>query len=155
LDTKPPEVLKINTKELQARLAAENFKLRKMLDYSYHQKCLRSFILTYFGERKHLGNCGACSNCAPRESIFDSKKGGTLSLLTTKQNQFKMDEVTNLKSQKDNIATSASIAIPRTATEQDKQLIDNAPKGLALRNKLRTQSEMNRLEAVRSVPEPN
>lgn len=36
--------------------------LRAMVDYCYTSKCLRSYILNYFGEESHE-NCNNCSNC--------------------------------------------------------------------------------------------
>ena len=60
---KPP---RIDKRELASRAAAEQWKLRKMIDYCYHEKCLRRFILSYFGDRKQIATCGTCSNCATR-----------------------------------------------------------------------------------------
>ncbi|OFI05934.1 ATP-dependent DNA helicase RecQ [Clostridium acetireducens DSM 10703] len=38
-------------------------KLRAMVDYCYTSKCLRSYILEYFGEKNLEENCGNCSSC--------------------------------------------------------------------------------------------
>lgn len=38
-------------------------KLRVMVDYCYTSKCLRAYILQYFGEIEVMENCGNCSNC--------------------------------------------------------------------------------------------
>lgn len=38
-------------------------KLRAMVDYCYTSKCLRGYILQYFGEKEVMVNCGNCSNC--------------------------------------------------------------------------------------------
>lgn len=38
-------------------------KLRAMVDYCYTSKCLRAYILQYFGETKVVENCSNCSNC--------------------------------------------------------------------------------------------
>ncbi|WP_125152321.1 DNA helicase RecQ [Clostridium rectalis] len=38
-------------------------KLRAMVDYCYTSKCLRAYILEYFGEKNVLKNCNNCSNC--------------------------------------------------------------------------------------------
>ncbi|MBO0799629.1 MAG: RecQ family zinc-binding domain-containing protein, partial [Blastocatellia bacterium] len=46
------------------REAAERRKLREMLNFAYHEKCLRAFILRYFGDRKQVTHC-RCSNCRP------------------------------------------------------------------------------------------
>ncbi|MBU5593107.1 DNA helicase RecQ [Clostridium sp. MSJ-4] len=37
--------------------------LRTMVDYCYTQKCLRKFILEYFGEKETEDSCNNCSNC--------------------------------------------------------------------------------------------
>src|SRR5262249_40347588 len=47
------------------REAAERRKLREMVNFAYHEKCLRQFILRYFGDRKEVANC-RCSNCQPK-----------------------------------------------------------------------------------------
>lgn len=38
-------------------------KLRSMVDYCYTSKCLRAYILKYFGEETSMENCGNCSTC--------------------------------------------------------------------------------------------
>lgn len=38
-------------------------KLQDMVDYCHTSKCLRSYILQYFGEKSTMENCGNCSNC--------------------------------------------------------------------------------------------
>lgn len=38
-------------------------KLRVMVDYCYTSKCLRAYILQYFGEIEVMENCRNCSNC--------------------------------------------------------------------------------------------
>jgi len=145
LDATPPPVLRIDTKELQARLAAENFKLRKMLDYSYCQKCLRSFILNYFGERKQVANCGSCSNCAPRENLFTAaKKAGTLTLTNIPQQQHKTEAMPNKATTNGQKITTPAKPITAAPDEHDRRIIENAPTGSVLRNMLRTQAELNR-----------
>lgn len=63
LDEQPARTLRIDRKELAARAAAEQWKLRKMIDYCYYQNCLRRFILGYFGDRKRVDRCSTCSSC--------------------------------------------------------------------------------------------
>ena len=49
------------------RKAHEYAKLQTMVDYAHTGKCLRGFILEYFGEREtptKCGNCGNCNNCS-------------------------------------------------------------------------------------------
>src|SRR6266542_4153587 len=50
--------------DIALREAAERRKLREMVNFAYHEKCLRRFILRYFGDRKEVANC-RCSNCQP------------------------------------------------------------------------------------------
>lgn len=38
-------------------------KLRAMVDYCHTSKCLRAYILEYFGEEDVMENCHNCSNC--------------------------------------------------------------------------------------------
>ncbi len=56
--------LRVNWSELRRREDAERRKLRDMFDFAYHEKCLRQFILRYFGDKKETTNC-RCSNCQP------------------------------------------------------------------------------------------
>ncbi len=45
----------------------EYIKLRSMIDYCHTSRCLRSYILEYFGEIKQEENCGNCTNCTDYE----------------------------------------------------------------------------------------
>ncbi|MEW6128285.1 MAG: ATP-dependent DNA helicase RecQ [Acidobacteriota bacterium] len=141
LDGERQNVLRIDTKELAARLAAENWKLRKMLDYCYYKKCLRGFILNYFGERKYVNNCGTCSNCRP--SDYKIPKAGTLTLNHQAGDAVSPSAIKSqpfLKSQLPSPQTKP--AMP--ATHEEKALIDNAPTGAELRAKLRALSEKSK-----------
>src|SRR5207247_5246138 len=70
LDNPPAATLRLDTKALAARAAAEQWKLRKMIDYCYHKACLRRFILNYFGDRKKVERCQSCSVCAPHPASY-------------------------------------------------------------------------------------
>lgn len=59
----PVSKLNINFKEIERRSLFERKKLKKMVDYAYTDKCLRRFILEYFGERINQDNCHNCSSC--------------------------------------------------------------------------------------------
>jgi ATP-dependent DNA helicase RecQ len=59
-----PGQLRVDFAAIEARAAAERWKLRRMIDYCYWRDCLRAFILDYFGDSKRLSRCGNCSNCA-------------------------------------------------------------------------------------------
>jgi ATP-dependent DNA helicase RecQ len=64
IDNPPVKALRVDRSELARRAAAEQRKLRRMVDYAYHTGCLRSYILRYFGDRKRLERCETCGGCA-------------------------------------------------------------------------------------------
>jgi ATP-dependent DNA helicase RecQ len=125
LDNPPAATLRIDTKELAIRAAAEQGKLRRMIDYCYHKACLRRFILNYFGDTKKVDRCETCSSCAPHPSSYVARpatgKGrgnaGTLRIGATK--------------------------LP-PSTEIDQLIIDHAPVGAELRDELRKRATVNR-----------
>ncbi|MEX2460695.1 MAG: DNA helicase RecQ [Paenibacillaceae bacterium] len=45
------------------RKANESKKLQSMIDYCHTPRCLRSYILQYFGEKSTPQTCGNCSQC--------------------------------------------------------------------------------------------
>lgn len=54
----------IDQKELgEERKANEYKKLQSMVDYCYTSKCLRKYILEYFGDKDTKDNCNNCSIC--------------------------------------------------------------------------------------------
>jgi superfamily II DNA helicase RecQ len=137
LDQEPVRALKIDTKELAARAAAEQWKLRRMIDYCYHKErgCLRRFILNYFGDRKHLANCGTCSFCAPeREGARkDAKVASAGTLAVGRPPASKMAE----------------------ATKIDQFIIEQAPAGRELREELRKRAEAARAQAKDVEKQPS
>ncbi|QZY55666.1 DNA helicase RecQ [Crassaminicella profunda] len=46
-------------------------KLQEMVDYCYTTKCLRKYILAYFGEENIGNNCENCSNCKDDSELTD------------------------------------------------------------------------------------
>jgi len=46
-------------------------KLQMMVDYCHTSKCLRKYILEYFGERVEKDNCGNCENCTSQAVLTD------------------------------------------------------------------------------------
>ena len=46
-------------------------KLNDMVNYCNTEKCLREYILNYFGEKIELKNCASCSNCNNEFEIKD------------------------------------------------------------------------------------
>jgi superfamily II DNA helicase RecQ len=64
IDRAPVGELRIDWNDIAQREAAERRKLREMVNFAYHERCLRRFILRYFGDRKEAANC-RCSNCQP------------------------------------------------------------------------------------------
>jgi ATP-dependent DNA helicase RecQ len=129
LDENPAE-LRINRRELAARAAAEQWKLRRMIDYCYEKGCLRRFVLRYFGDRKHLDRCGTCSNCShqspPARSLGESVSrarrvaAGTLA-----------------------VSGSRVASLPE-ASQLDQFIIDNAPAGEDLRRELKRRAQLNK-----------
>jgi RecQ family ATP-dependent DNA helicase len=79
LDEAPAERLRIRPQDLARRAALEQRKLREMISFCYTDRCYRAFILDYFGDHAHTGNCGRCGNCLgetaqharPREPAAD------------------------------------------------------------------------------------
>ncbi len=65
IDRAPVGELKVDWTDISLREAAERRKLREMVNFAYHEECLRRFILRYFGDRKEITNC-RCSNCQPK-----------------------------------------------------------------------------------------
>src|SRR5215510_10162847 len=65
IDRAPVAELRVDWNDISARETAERRKLREMVNFAYHEKCLRRFILRYFGDRKEAANC-RCSNCQPK-----------------------------------------------------------------------------------------
>ena len=129
LDDPPAATLRLDTKALAARAAAEQWKLRKMIDYCYHKACLRQFILDYFGDRKKVSVCHTCSVCAPHPSSYvdvspsGRKRAGAGTLAIG--------------------ARSVANKLP-PANEIDGFIIDNALTGSELRAELRKRAELNR-----------
>jgi ATP-dependent DNA helicase RecQ len=64
IDRVARHALRVDWAEITRRRAADERKLREMLNYAYHEDCLRRFILKYFGDRKLVSHC-RCSNCQP------------------------------------------------------------------------------------------
>lgn len=54
-----------------ARKNNELKKLQTMVDYAHTQRCLRQFILEYFGETGVADQCGNCSNCNQPSELTD------------------------------------------------------------------------------------
>ena len=135
LDESPARALRIDTKDLAARAAAEQWKLRKMIDYCYHKSCLRRFILNYFGDRKHLGSCGTCSVCAPDAANY----------LDTAKAKKKSSAAGTLSVGRGASAPKMGSA-PKIgdATELEHFIIDNAPAGETLRADLKSRAERKR-----------
>lgn len=129
LDTPPATTLRLDTKELAARAAAEQLMLRKMIDYCYHKQCLRRFILNYFGDRKRLGQCETCSSCAPYSS-------GNAEISQTERARANAGVL--------RITGTSSSNTFVAATEIDRLIIDHAPTGDALKAELRKRAELDR-----------
>ena len=144
LDETPAAALRVDLKELATRAAAEQWKLRKMIDFAYNKTCLRRFILNYFGDRKRIEHCGTCSQCAPETTVE------TQSRRTRKQ--FAASGTLTISGE----ATTARSAKLPEATELDNFIIDQALTGKELRADLRRRAELNRTFSPETVePERN
>lgn len=53
------------------RRSNEYKKLQEVVDYCHTQKCLRKYILEYFGEEDVNENCGNCSTCLDDRELAD------------------------------------------------------------------------------------
>jgi ATP-dependent DNA helicase RecQ len=126
LDAPPAKALRVDTKELATRAAAEQLKLRRVIDYCYHKSCLRTFILKYFGDRKQSLACQSCSTCAPDAARFleddraEAKPAGTL----------RVGRAARSKADK--------------PTELDHFIIEQAPSGVELREQLKARAASKR-----------
>jgi len=138
LDNPPAEILRIDTRELAARAAAEQALLRRMIDYCYHKTCLRQFVLNYFGDRKRIDRCQRCSSCAPLGN-------GVANVSATERAR-----------RRAGVLSIGSVQAPKgmtAASEIDKLIIEHAPVGDALRAELKKRAEIER--AVNpSPPQP-
>jgi ATP-dependent DNA helicase RecQ len=54
-----------------ARKSNEYKKLQTMVDYAHFPRCLRRFILEYFGEEELAEQCGNCGNCNDQAELTD------------------------------------------------------------------------------------
>jgi ATP-dependent DNA helicase RecQ len=54
-----------------ARKQNEYKKLQTMVDYAHSSRCLRHFILEYFGDLNTPEQCGNCGNCNDRTELTD------------------------------------------------------------------------------------
>jgi ATP-dependent DNA helicase RecQ len=66
--SRPPagQFMPLDVESLQRRADIERKKLRTMVEYAYHPRCRRQFVLEYFGDADWTDRgkrCGACDNC--------------------------------------------------------------------------------------------
>lgn len=125
LDSTPASALRVDRSELARRAALEQRKLRRMVDYAYHDGCLRAYILRYFGDRKRIERCETCGNCAPSGARPEPAGGeaGTLRI------------------------AAARAAAPAVGSF----IIDNAPTGEELREHLRKKAKSRARQAALEV----
>jgi ATP-dependent DNA helicase RecQ len=129
VDASPAPALRVDRNELARRAAAEQRKLRRVTDYAYHRGCLRAYILSYFGDRKAAGvECGACSGC---EGDAPPRRGA--------------------RSAEAEDAGTLRVRGKRRGTELDAFILDSAPTGDALRERLRSASRDRALQQEREV----
>jgi ATP-dependent DNA helicase RecQ len=124
LDEKPATHLRIRPEDLARRAALEQRKLREMISFCYTERCYRSFILDYFGDRSHPTNCGKCGNC-----LLQARRG----------------ELTE--------ARAETLPPLEPASELDKFVMKHVPFALDLEEELAGQTRMRRRrEAAESSP---
>ena len=68
LDSVPANKLRVTPADVERRASLERRKLREMIEFCYTERCYRSHILDYFGDRHHARQCGTCGNCAPHSA---------------------------------------------------------------------------------------
>lgn len=61
----------INTTSTLSRREIELKKLQSIVEYCEYDRCYRSFILNYFGEKENKEYCSNCSNCLKNENLID------------------------------------------------------------------------------------
>ena len=133
LDTPPAKELRIDTREMAVRAAAEQWKLRRMLDYCYHKACLRKFILGYFGDRKAAPACDSCSSCAPaalrylEDSRIEAHSQGALRV-----------------SRRAGAVVGRPQAVVSAPSELERFIIEEAPSGVELREQLKARAASRR-----------
>lgn len=117
IDRAPVGELRVDWNDISLHEAAERRKLREMVNFAYHERCLRQFILRYFGDRKEAANC-RCSNCQPKlkwgeASPIQQKQG-------QKQGQKQKPEPT---SETTNVAEAAPQAFGPRPLSDDEHLV--------------------------------
>ena len=99
--------------ELANRAAAEKRKLRRMIDYCYHEDCLRRFILDYFGDRAGIERCDNCSNCS---SIKTAHSISTRAKRSRKDSKgvltLRRDRISDVRSHTPKLSDSSSVKKP-------------------------------------------
>jgi RecQ family ATP-dependent DNA helicase len=125
VDAAPAKALRVDRSELARRAAAEQRKLRRVVDYAYHRGCLRAYILAYFGDRRGARQCGMCGNCAGEQPERAAAA----------------------------VATEGTLRVrgPRRPTDVDAFILDSAPTGDALREHLRETSRARNRQLEREV----
>ncbi|RMG56512.1 MAG: ATP-dependent DNA helicase RecQ [Acidobacteria bacterium] len=120
LDPEPCDRLRIDKVELARRAAFDRWKLQQMIAYAQTNRCLRGFILDYFGDRKRVERCGACSTCLGR-------------------------------------VRRTTITFRSPLTPLDEFIIESAPSGEELRERLRRTADRRRklARAERPLPSPS
>jgi ATP-dependent DNA helicase RecQ len=130
LDERPAAALRVDRNELARRAAAEQRKLRRVVDYAYHRGCLRAYILAYFGDRRAAFACGTCSGC---EGSAPPRRGS--------------------RAPERDVAEAGTLRVRGSSrpTDLDAFILDSAPTGDALRERLRETSRERERQRDREV----
>jgi len=135
LDERPATHLRIRPEDLARRAALEQRKLREMISFCYTERCYRSFILDYFGDRSHSANCGKCGNC-----LIQSRRGEAVVRDATNETHVEPGDARGFASETRG-ATSPPL---QPASELDKFVMKHVPFALDLEEELAGQTRIRR-----------
>jgi ATP-dependent DNA helicase RecQ len=135
LDERPVSHLRIRPEDLARRAALEQRKLREMISFCYTDRCYRSFILDYFGDRSHPTNCGKCGNCllrARREETVVERGSTAPPLEPAKElDRFVMRHVPTALDLEEELAAQTRLKRRREAAESSTVADESAGKSLS------------------------
>ncbi len=101
---------RLDVSALERRAHVERGKLRKMVEYAYHPRCRRQFVLEYFGDEDWLDGqrkCQGCDNCRGTGGATELSEEQTyharavLDLLAALPNRFGRTRLANIAVGKD------------------------------------------------------
>jgi ATP-dependent DNA helicase RecQ len=140
-DEQPATRLRIRPEDLARRAALEQRKLREMISFCYTEGCSRAFILEYFGDRSHTGDCGKCGNCLLRARTAQAGAARP----STSPAGFDEDEAFAAGASVSTRAATGRTSPPvEPARDLDRFIMKHVPVALDLEEELATQSRARR-----------